>query len=233
MISFLLPIRKNSKRIINKNFKSLPQYKFGLTELKVEQLKRLKKKLEKEISQSVEFIVSTDSEKIIKFLDKYKWISVKKRSRSLATDNSLDKLINHVPEVCKGKFILWTHVTSPLFKATDYINFIKIFLYQHKKNKIKSAFSANKIQKFIFRKSDKQWLSHNIKKKKWPRTQDLADCYEVNSAAFLSTREVYLKNKDRLCDNPMPIISKNGSGLDIDFIEDFNAFKKKLKKIKY
>ena len=168
MISFFLPIRKNSKRIINKNLKSLPQYKFGLTELKVKQLKRLKKKLEKEISQSVEFIVSTDSEKIIKFLEKYKWISVKKRSRSLATDNSIDKLINHVPEMCKGNFILWTHVTSPLFEVTDYINFIKIFLHQHKKNKIKSAFSASKIQKFIFRKSDKQWLSHNIKKKNGP-----------------------------------------------------------------
>jgi N-acylneuraminate cytidylyltransferase len=187
--------------------------------------------LKKEIPQPFEFIVSTDSEKIIKYLEKYKWISVKKRSRSLATDDSLDKLIKHVPEVCKGKFILWTHVTSPLFQHSDYIEFIKIFLKNYKKNKIKSAFSANKIQKFLFRKRDKQWLSHNRNKKKWPRTQDLADCYEVNSAAFISTREIYLKQKDRLCNNPLPIISKNNSGFDIDFMEDFNYLKEKLKKI--
>ena len=77
-----------------------------------------------------------------------------KRSRSLATDDSLDKLIKYVPSVCKGKFILWTHVTSPLFQHSDYIEFIKTFLKYFKKNKIKSAFSANKIQKFLFRKRD-------------------------------------------------------------------------------
>jgi len=231
MISIFIPIRKGSKRIINKNIKSLPKFRFGLTELKLKQLEKLKKILKKEISQPVEFIVSTDSEKIIKYLKRYKWIDVKKRSKSLATDNSLDKLIKHVPEVCKGKFILWKHVTSPLFQHSDYIEFIKIFLKKHKTNKIKSAFSANKIQKFLFRKRDKQWLSHNRTKKKWPRTQDLADCYEVNSAAFISTREVYLKQKDRLCDNPLPIISKNNSGFDIDYIKDFNYLKDKLKKM--
>lgn len=231
MISIFIPIRKGSKRIINKNIKSLPKFKFGLTELKLKQLEKLKKILKKEISQPVEFIVSTDSEKIIKYLKRYKWIDVKKRSRSLATDNSLDKLIKYVPQVCKGNFILWTHVTSPLFQHSDYVEFIKIFLKKNKKDKIKSAFSANKIQKFLFRKKDKQWLSHDRSKKKWPRTQDLADCYEVNSAAFISTREVYLKQKDRLCSNPLPIISKNNSGFDIDYMEDFNYLKEKLKKI--
>ena len=231
MISIFIPIRKGSKRIKNKNFKSLPKFRFGLTELKIRQLEKLKTSLKKEISQPFEFIVSTDSEKIIKYLEKYKWISVKKRSRSLATDDSLDKLIKYVPGVCKGKFILWTHVTSPLFQHSDYIEFIKTFLKYFKKNKIKSAFSANKIQKFLFRKRDNKWLSHNRAKKKWPKTQDLEDCYEVNSAAFIATREVYLKQKDRLCDNPLPIISRNNSGFDIDFMEDFNYLKEKLKKI--
>ena len=31
--------------------------------------------------------------------------------------NTLQKIINLAPKVCKGKYILWTHVTSSLFTA--------------------------------------------------------------------------------------------------------------------
>ena len=123
---------------------------------------------------------------------------------------------------------MWTHVTSPYFNEYDYINFIRLFF--KKKNKInKSAFSAEKIKKFVFNKK-RGWVSHNYIKKKWPRTQDLQLCYSVNSAAFIAPREIYLKNKDRLCKNPIPINSREGSGFDIDDLDDFNNLKNKLKK---
>ena len=92
-----------------------------------------------------------------------------------------------------------------------------------------SAFSADKIQKFIFRE-DGKWISHNYKKKKWPRTQDLLNSYIVNSAAFISNREVYIKKKDRLCNNPMPILSRPSASFDVDDINDFRFVKKYLKK---
>ena len=41
MISFFIPIRKNSKRVRNKNTRALPYFKYGLTEI-VNQLKKLK-----------------------------------------------------------------------------------------------------------------------------------------------------------------------------------------------
>ena len=43
MISFFIPIRKNSKRIKNKNITKIGKYKYGLTQIKVTHLKRLKK----------------------------------------------------------------------------------------------------------------------------------------------------------------------------------------------
>ena len=52
----------------------------------------------------------------------------------------------------------------------------------------------------------------------------------MNSAAFIAPREIYLKNKDRLCKNPIPITSREGSGFDIDDLDDFNNLKNKLKK---
>ena len=38
MISFFLPIKKNSKRIKNKNFKKLGKYPLGLSDIKIYQL---------------------------------------------------------------------------------------------------------------------------------------------------------------------------------------------------
>ena len=42
MISLFIPIRKNSKRIKNKNIKKIGNFKYGLTEIKINHLKKLK-----------------------------------------------------------------------------------------------------------------------------------------------------------------------------------------------
>ena len=47
MISFFIPIRKGSKRIKNKNFKPLPGYRFGLTEIKIKQIIKFKNLIKK------------------------------------------------------------------------------------------------------------------------------------------------------------------------------------------
>ena len=149
-VSFFLPIRKNSKRVKNKNIRPIPKFKYGLTELKIYQLKKFKSLISKYIKIDAEYIISTDCKKILKFSQKYKWIKAFKRKKSLATDDSLDKLIKYVPEICKKKYILWTHVTSPLFNEKDYIHFLISFLKGKKINiNSKSAFSADIIQKFV------------------------------------------------------------------------------------
>ena len=42
MISIFIPIRKNSKRIKNKNIKKIGKFKYGLTEIKINHLEKLK-----------------------------------------------------------------------------------------------------------------------------------------------------------------------------------------------
>ena len=228
LVSIFLPLRKGSKRVKDKNIKSLPGLKKGLTELKVIQLRKLKNIFSKIYKKNnIEFIVSTNCERVKSYVSKFKWIKIYNRDANLASDDSLDKLIKHVPSICSGKYILWTHVTSPFFNEYDYINFIKFF-FKKKNKSSKSAFSAEKVQKFIFNKK-KGWVSHNYNKKKWPRTQDLPEFYTVNSAAFIAPREIYIKNNDRICRNPIPIISRSDSGFDIDDSNDFNILKRKLK----
>lgn len=231
MISFFIPIRKGSKRVKDKNIKPLPGYKLGVTELKIKQLLRLRKLLKKQKNNNLnkfEFVVSTDCLRTKKYLQKFKWLKIHNRPKNLATDDSLDLLIKEVAKICTGKFILWTHVTSPFFNESDYLDFLlKFFKNKNKKNK--SAFSADIINKFIFSKKI-GWVSHDVKRKKWPRTQDLNNLYVANSAAFIAEREVYKKNKDRLCKNTFPILTRDISGFDLDNKKDFQYLRKIFKK---
>ncbi len=227
MISFFIPIRKGSKRIKNKNIKKLENYKLGLTELKIKQLEKFKRiaRRDKLFNQSFEYIISTDIPEVINFCEKIKWIKIHRRNFKNSGDYSLQKIINLVPSVCSGDYILWTHVTSPLFSSTLYIDFIKKYLKLSKKIQSQSAFSAEKIGKFVFC-NKRKWVSHNQKLIKWPRTQDLDPLYVMNSAAIISKRKVYTRFKDRLCNNPTPILTPDKNGFDIDDLEDFKKVKK-------
>ena len=229
IISFFLPIRQNSKRIKNKSFKRINKFKYGLTEIKINQFKKIKKYFTNgSKNYELEFVVSSDSRKIENYVKKFNWIKFHKRTKKLSTDNSLDKLIQKIPEICSGNIILWTHVTSPLFRHWDYIDFIKKFL-KNKKNK--SAFTGTPINSFIFNNSKKKWISHQRRKNRmWPRTQDLDKIFEVNSAAFIAYKSVYKRYKDRLDSKPLPIVIDKKKSLDIDNKKDFTLFKNILKK---
>lgn len=231
MISFFIPIRKGSKRILNKNTVPINKYKLGLTEIKVLQLQKLRKiclRSSNKFLSNIDFNISTDCKKVKKYIKKFKWIKLHHRKKSLAGDDCLDKLILEVPKICRGHFILWTHVTSPLFNENDYMSFIKKFFSFYKAKKINSAFSADVINKFIIDEKF-NWISHDFKKKKWPRTQDLKKFYSVNSAAFLSSRKNYIGIGDRLGKKPLPIISRQNSGFDVDNKDDFVTLKKMIK----
>ena len=53
--------------------------------------------------------------------------------------------------------------------------------------------------------------------------------YVANSGAFIAKRRIYLKENNRICKNPLPIINQRGKGFDIDDINDFRNFKEILK----
>lgn len=231
MISFFIPIRKNSKRVKNKNTKKIGKYSMGLTELKINQIKKFRKitKHHKALkNEKFEFVISSDDKKVLNFLKKFNWIRSHKRSAAFSSDDSLDKLINLVPKLCNGDIILWTHVTSPFFNEKNYLKLIKIFLKNNKK--YKSAFTANLIKKFIYNSDKRKWVSHNYMKKKWPRTQDLDNYYIANSAAFISQKYIYKKYNDRIDKKPLPINISFEESFDIDDKYDFQELKKRLKK---
>jgi N-acylneuraminate cytidylyltransferase len=227
MLSIFLPIKSTSKRIKNKNFLKINNHDLGLTDIKINQLLKLKKLLRKKID--IEIVISTDEKRIINKYGNSILLKIFKRKKFLTRDDCLDDLIREVPKLCNFKFILWTHVTSPMFTSSEYINFIISFF---KQKKFKSAFSATLISTF-FMNNNYNWISHDYKKKKWPRTQDLKNFYLVNNAAFIATRKNYITYNDRLDNKPMPIVSKKYSDIDIDEKIDLDFYKNFFQKKKF
>ena len=212
MISFFVPIKKISKRVKNKNIQKIFNFKLGLTEIKILQLKKFRELIKKNNlfnKLGFEFIISSDDKRVEK-------------------DDCLEQLILHASKVCRGKYILWTHVTSPLFNHLSYLDFIRKFIGKSKS--YDSSFTAYKLKSFIYNHNTKKWISHDRKKNKWPRTQDLDKIYSINHSAFISKRLVYTKYKDRIGKKPLPIAYDRNSyeNYDIDEKKDLIFFKKKL-----
>ena len=135
LIKFLaiVPARKNSKRIKNKNL-----IKFKNVTLVENTLKQIDKI--KDISLSV---ISSDSNKILNYSRKIKNCIPIKRPKNISTDqSSTEEVIYHViTDLEKKRFfvenIILLQVTSPLRSIKDIKNSIK----QYKREKLKSIFS--------------------------------------------------------------------------------------------
>ena len=89
------------------------------------------------------------------------------------------------------------------------------------------------VKKFIYNHSKKNWASHNTKKRKWPRTQDLDNFFLVNSAAFIANKKIYINNGDRIDSNPLPINASMKESFDVDDLKDFKLLRNYINEKKY
>ena len=211
-IDVFLPCRSSSERVKNKNIKKFSNKKFGLFELKIHQLIKIKK--------IKNIIVSTNDKKILNYLKvkKFKKVCIDKRSDRLSSSStSTDELIKYVPNVVRSEHILWTHVTSPFFDSKDYDKAIKLYKKNLKKND--SLMGVTKIQDFIY--DYNKPLNFNKKKEKWPKTQTLKKLFVVNNAIFITSRKNYISLNDRIGIKPYLFEIEKIKSFDVDWPEDF------------
>lgn len=215
-ISVFLPTRKGSERVINKNTRSFCGHKNGLLEIKLNQL--LKTKLIHEIILSSNDEASLEYGKRISKNDSRLKIIERPEILALSSTNLID-LVKYVPLICNMSHILWTHVTSPFVMAEDYDNAIKSY-FQAINDGFDSLMSVKKIQNFIWSKETDD-LINRITDVKWPRTQDLAPLYEIDSAFFIASKDVYLSNQDRIGIKPFLMEQLGHKSFDVDWEADF------------
>jgi len=212
-VSCFLPCRKGSERIPNKNVKPFGQYQNGLLEIKLNQL------LSAEHINKI--YLSTNDESIIEYAHSLcsERIIIHARDEALSSSiTSTDDLIQHAAELVDDEHILWTHVTSPFI--TQHIYDQMIIKYNEGLQKsYDSLMSVTEIYGFLW--SQKGPINYDRSTEKWPRTQTLEPVYDINSGAFISSKENYIKFQDRVGKTPYLYVLNKKDGHDIDWPIDF------------
>ena len=212
-ISVFLPCRLGSQRVPKKNTKPFAKFKHGLLELKLKQLLESKLISKIYLSSNDDFVLD-----YAKSLNEQKIILHKRNEFLCSNKVSADELVAHALYLIRKDEILWTHVTSPFFEASDYDEAILSYKKALKQG-FDSLMSVTALKGFFW---DKQTtINYDRKDKKWPPTQDTKPIYEVNSAIFLANANIYKKFKDRIGENPFFYEVDKIKGLDIDYKEDF------------
>ncbi len=205
MITALVPIKRNSQRIPNKNFleiNSKPLFYWIINNL-------LNSKFVDEI------VINHDDDFTVQEVSKY-FDSIKfyKRPDELFGDDvSMNKIIESSLDECTHQTIIQVHTTSPLLKTNTIDEAIKF----HLSNK-RDIFSVSKLQERLFDK-DLKPLNHDINN--LVQTQDLEPLYVENSALYIFTKKNFKRNNNRINEKSDIFEISFPENIDIDNFEDF------------
>lgn len=204
-----VPIRLNSKRVVGKNLKML-----GDKPLMCYVLETLSK-----VKGVDEVYCYCSNDKIIKYLPE--GVKFLKRPESLDRDETLGKEIyEEFTKTVDADVYILAHTTSPFMKVETFENALNKII----NNDYDSAFSAEKIQTFIWFKG--KTLNYDLKE--IPRTQTIEPVYVETSAFFMFKRDIWKVHKQRIGFKPYIAIVDKIEGVDIDWPEDFEFAEKIL-----
>jgi N-acylneuraminate cytidylyltransferase len=208
-ITAVIPIRKGSQRVLNKNFKEFYRGK-SLLELKIESLKQ--------IHLIDDIVVNTDSNFAIEIAKKYE-VSYYKRDEYFASSEcSNSEHWYNLAETTDTDLILHTPCTAPMIKLKTYYDLINKFL-------ISSHDSGNTvglIKEYLWLNNIP--LNYNILKKV-PNTQDLPNVMKLTSGINIISKELMLERKNIVGHNPLFYIVDEIEEIDIDTQLDFDFAK--------
>ena len=214
----ILPVRKGSKRIKNKNFKNFAQS--NLFEIKLKSLKR--------VALIDEIIVSTDSETAIEIAKKHK-IQYHRREKYFASSKCTNsEFFENLAKSIEGDFLMYTPCTAPLIKSTTIQKFLKKFLSIYPK--IDSMNTINYVKEHL-------WLNHkplNYNPLNSPNTQDLPNIMKLTYGINIISRKKMIAKKNVIGDKPFFYEINDLESIDIDNPIDFifaeYLYKKKILK---
>lgn len=204
-ITAVIPLRKNSQRVINKNLRLFN--KKNLLIYKIEKLKQIKY-----IDQ---IIINTDSEeaiKIAKDLNVGFWKREDYYASSICTNS---EFWSNIADTTDSKFIMFTNCTSPLVKIETYNSIFKKF--EEIKNINDSLNTVTEEKNFLY--LDNKAI--NFDPRKAPNSQDLPNIVKLNFAVNILSKKLMLTKKSVIGDNPYFFKLDQTEGFDIDTFYDF------------
>ena len=205
-----VPMRHNSVRVSGKNYRMLagkPLFHHIMDSLLA-------------VKEIDEVVVDTDSPVVIEGLQKeYPQVKTLLRPEKLcAGDVPMNEILIYDSGQIQADYYLQTHSTNPLLKAETISRSIQTFL--EKTYLYDSLFSVTRVQKRFYDELARP-INHNMSI--LLRTQDLPPIYEENSCIYIFTRDILLRNRNRVGDRPMMFEIPAIEAQDIDDETEFNV----------
>ena len=202
----IVPIKLNNERLPGKNTKLLgdnPLMYYVLNELT-------------KVDGIDEVYVYCSSDEICKYLPVGVQFLKRPDCLDLPTSN-FNQIFDNFMSEKDADIYVYAHATAPFLNAKT----IDECVTQVKSGKYDSAFSATKIQDYL-------WLDGkpmNFDAKNLPRSQDLKPIYRETSGVYVFTKEEYQRNHRRI--GILPYIMEIGfkESIDINNPEDFELSK--------
>lgn len=203
-ITAVIPIRKGSTRIPNKNFKD---FKNGLS------LLELKLNILKSIGSIDEIVVNTDSDIAIEIAKKYNVSYFRREDYYASSSVSQSDFFVNLAENTNSDSLLYAPCTSPFIKLETYNNVINLF----KTNYFDSVITVGVVKEFLW--LDNKPINYDIKNA--PNSQDLPNIHKLNFGVNIVKREVILEQKNIIGRTPFFYEISEHEGIDIDYQIDF------------
>lgn len=200
----LVPVKENSSRVPNKNFKAFYNDK-SLLRLTLEKLSEI------DLLDCVYVFSSNEIDDI-----HIKNTSALYLSRPLSLDSDQttgNQIISEFVKLIHADIYVLVHVTAPFLKPESIEEGIQAII----NNDNDSAFSVEEKQIFywVINKQPNYSLD-NI-----PRTQDLSPIYIETTGCYVFKKSVFLEGFRRIGNSPYMIVVNKTEAIDIDVEEDF------------
>ena len=209
----LMPMKAESQRVKNKNFRLLggkPLFHWVYDKLN-------------NISDIEKIIINTDAEeaKISGNLKDTSKLIIRKRAKNLiGHETSMNKILQDDIQNIKSSIYLMTHSTNPLISTNTIEQAIKKFKEILIERKYDSLFSVTKVQERFY-KGDGSPVNHDPKN--LIQTQDLEPWYSENSNLYLFTENSFNLTNARIGRCPYLFETSKIETIDIDTEDDWSV----------
>ena len=208
----LVPMKANSQRVPEKNFRPLhgkPMFRWILdTLLAIEEIDRI--------------VINTDAREILqaKGLTEGDRIEIRDRKPEICGDTvSMNRILADDIAASPADTYLMTHTTNPMLSAATIRSALKQFRQAQANHEADSLFSVNRIQTRFYRE-DGSPVNHDPAQ--LVQTQDLEPWFEENSCLYIFTGKSFAATNARIGRKPMMFETPALESVDIDTPDDWS-----------
>jgi len=214
-ITAVIPVRKGSVRVKNKNLK--PFANTNLLELKINQLKQVK--------LVDDIVVSSDCEKMLSIAREH---GVKTHTRDqyhASSEASNSEFFENLAHCMDAEYIMYSPVTCPMISLETYHDCIQSFKQD---DELENLVTVSQIKHHMW--LDGKPLNYNIAES--PNSQDLPDINAVTYGICIISKEDMIKYRNVVTENPTFKVLDEIESIDIDTEFDFMVAEMVYKKLR-